>query len=136
MEDKRCAVCNEPVGKHSRAYCGRACSYVAMGSVRVLRGNPSRTASTVRVRDMIQMGRFLSDNEGEWLTGAVIASQVKLSANRINKPLKIYFSSDFLEVSKSIDNAGTTFYRAKRGADTLVDMVGEETVSKAQALFK
>jgi hypothetical protein len=85
---------------------------------------------------MIKMGRFLSENEGEWLTGAVIASQVELSANRINKPLKVYFSSDFLEVSKSIDNKGTTFYRAKRGANTLVDMVGEETVSKAQALFK
>lgn len=136
MEDKRCAVCGEPVVTKNRIYCGRACGYVAMGSVRVLRGNPSRTASTVRVRDLILIGRFLSDHEGEWFPGAVVANQAELSANRINRSLKIYFSSDFLETSKSIDTNNNTFYRATRKADTLVEMVGADTVNRARALFK
>lgn len=87
---------------------------------------------------MIAIGRFLSDPSrlNQWTSGAAIAEHTKLTANRIVTSLKVYMQSDFMEITQSLDTKGTIYYRAIRPANSLVEMVGVETMEKARALFK
>lgn len=138
MTNPLCDVCNEPRSSNNKNYCSRECAYTGMASVRALRGNPRRTASSVRVHHMIAIGRFLSDPSrlNQWTSGAAIAEHTKLTANRIVTSLKVYMQSDFMEITQSLDTKGTIYYRAIRPANSLVEMVGVETMEKARALFK